>query len=172
VRGQKPRAGAVETAPMLGTVRVEVRPPSLLGVVCVADARTANRAAVRLRLRGRSQFCAHALGQRASARSQGTCGSRLPSLRSSLTSGDHTAVATSTCPVARDRCAARFPFPERQEVAAEGALGIDHPVRRVDPRPGMGRASRLRGNPKVGCRASTRWFRAFRLVARPSGGGE
>lgn len=86
---------------------------------------------------------------------------------------DHTEMATSTCPVARSRsCGTLFRFQKEEEVAAEGAPGMDHPVRWMDPLSGMGRAPSLRGNSRVWCRAGTWWFRAFRLVATPSGGSE
>lgn len=51
----------------------------------------------------------------------------------SPTSGDLTAVATSTCPVARGRSWFAFSVAKtrRGRVAAEGALGIDHPARWV-----------------------------------------
>lgn len=67
-------------------------------------------------------------------------------------------MATSTCPVARGRLCGTFVRFQKRSVAAEGSLGIDHPVRWVDPRLGLGRASCLRGNSEARCRAGTRWL--------------
>jgi hypothetical protein len=66
-RGQKPRTGTVERArPRLGPVRLDGRPPSSLGVVCVVAA-DGRRAAGRLRLPESTTVlrpCARALGIR------------------------------------------------------------------------------------------------------------
>jgi hypothetical protein len=92
------------------TAHLDARTRALLGGSCRRRGRTVERRVGPLAVPTRS--CAHALRRGASAPKHGTCGSR-PLSRGRLTSGDHTAVATPTCPVARSRSRGlRFLFPD------------------------------------------------------------
>lgn len=136
-----------------GMARLEGRSPSSLGFV--SSPRMAEGATGRQRSTlsiTALRPCAEARGTRPESKRTWI---EVVSLRSRLTSGELMSVVTSTCLVARSQSHGEcLPFPKRgDEVAAEGALGIDHPARRVDPREGA--EPGLRGNSKVLGRAST-----------------